>query len=436
MPVTKTYFDLSPMGSVTKTPEGFLQFQAPATRSGIFIYHNEDGSPRRAYRAPAEVFKRESMDSFKGKPIINNHQMGVTPKITADNVKGYQIGAIGENIRRENNLMWVSGTIHDKSGVEAVEGGRRGLSLAYDSDDIEEHGITEDGLEYDFRQTNIRGNHLAIVDRGRAGDVARIPTMDTADVEEVLDTAMPGAGEKKEDFISRAIAKYVKEGKTQEQAAAIAYSTWEKADSKDKTKHDSSTLSRSRRMKYNLDGCEVDAPESVINALVKARTDYADATGKLTAAQAEAKTLKTNLDTATANLDAAKVELTAAKAVDTEKLIQDGINARVTLLESASLICDAAELKDKKPEEVRLAVIKKVFGDMNMDGKSPDYVSAMFDAAVKAGDTEQRRKALAGQRKAAVSIQTQDTAVEDAAEAANKALENLYKTDCSKVFKG
>jgi len=189
-------------------------------------------------------------------------------------------------------------------------------------------------------------------------------------------------------------------------------------------------------MKYNLDGCEVDAPESVINALVKARTDYADATGKLTAAQAEAKTLKTNLDTATANLDAAKVELTAAKAVDTEKLIQDGINARVTLLESASLICDAAELKDKKPEEVRLAVIKKVFGDMNMDGKSPDYVSAMFDAAVKAGDTEQRRKALAGQRKAAVSIQTQDTAVEDAAEAANKALENLYKTDCSKVFKG
>jgi hypothetical protein len=384
----KTYYDRSPMGSVTKTPEGYLQFDAAATRSGIFIYHQPDGSVRRAYRAPSEVFKSDSMASFALKPIINNHEMGLTPKITADNVKQYQIGSIGENIRRDGTYMRITGIIMDKAGIQAVNDGRRGLSLAYDSEDIDEPGITEDGQEYDYRQTKIRGNHLAIVDRGRAGPVA-VLNMDTADIEET--------GKKPESLFTQ----------------------------------------RSRLMKYNLDGVEIDAPESIVNALVKARTDLGTSQATVNTLTQDKATAKTSLDSVTAERDAAKSEVVKLKAIDTNKLIQDGVAARIALVESAVLVCDAADLKGKTDAEIRLLVIKKVFPEMNMDGKSADYVGAMFDAAIKSGDTEQRRSALAKQRRAATSMDKGDGEdVDDKDQKnANTMLQDAYKQPCSMSVK-
>ena len=383
MPI-KTYYDRSPMGSVTRTPEGYIRFDAIATRSGIFIYHQPDGSVLRAYRPPEEVFKADSMQSFAMKPIINDHAMGVTPKITADNVRQYQIGAIGENIRRDGNFMKLTGTIMDKDGIAAVDAGRRGLSLAYDSEDVMTPGITADGLEYDYKQTNIRGNHLAIVDRGRAGDSARL-NMDTAEIEFKQDTKQ--------------------------------------------------TFSQGERtMKYNLDGIEIDAPESVINALVKARTDLAAAITTQNTLKQDNATLKTNLDTATATADAAKAEVVNLKAVDTEKLIQDGIAARIALVEAASLVCDAADLKGKTDAEIENIVIAKVFPDMKMDGKSADYVTAMFDAALKSGDAKQRAEALAKQRQKVVTMDKDGKGADDVEKQkadANKMLQDAWKQDCS-----
>ena len=381
--MTKTYYDRSFMGSVTTTPEGYLKFDAIATRSGIFLYPQPDGTIRRAYRPPEEVFKSDSMASFALKPIINNHEMGVTPKITAENVKQFTIGAIGENIRRENNFMKISGVIMDKDGIDVVKRGRRGLSLAYDSDDINKPGITADGLEYDYCQTNIRGNHLAIVDRGRAGDSARL-NMDTADIEdnELPLFVNPSQGE--------------------------------------------------RQMKYNLDGVEIDAPETIVNALVRARTDSAAETAALNAEKATVATLKTKCDTVTAERDAAKSEIETLKKIDTEKLIQDGIAARISLVDSASLICDAVELKGKTDNEIKTLVIGKVFPDLKMDGKSGDYVQAMFDAALKTGDTEQRRKALASQRQKAVVTKTNaDGSGDDDDKKKNDLLQDAWKAPCS-----
>jgi len=377
------------MGSVTETPEGYLKFDAVATRSGIFIYHNTDGSIRKAYRSPEEVFKADSMASFSLKPIVNDHCMGVTPKITADNVKDFQIGSIGENIRRDGNFVKLSGMITDKSGVAAVKAGRRGLSLAYDSDDIEEHGITPDGLEYDYRQTNIRGNHLAIVDRGRAGDMARL-NMDTVDIEE----------------------------------------------NELELKQDSKTISQGeRKMKYNLDGIDIDAPESIINALVKARTDLSTATLSLDSEKKEVAKLKTNLDTATATADAAKAEIAKLKEVDTEKLVQDGISARIALVDNASLICDATEFKGKTDAEIKGLVIKKVFPELNMDGKSADYVTAMFDAALQAGDAKQRKEALAKQRKQVVTLDKSDEEKDKDEKESNRLLQDAYRAPCSMSVK-
>jgi uncharacterized protein len=418
----RTYEDRSPMGHVEKTPEGYYKFDAAASRSGIFLYPQPDGSVRRAYRAPEEVFKRESMDSFALKPIINNHEMGVTPKITPENVKAYQIGNVGENVRRDGNLLRLTGVIMDKTGIQAVDQGRRGLSLAYDSDDIEEPGQTADGQEYDYRQTNIRGNHLAIVDRGRAGDVARL-NMDSATVQ-IMDCELEEGSSG--DVISKNIAKLVHAGYEQEQAVAIAH---KKAG---KTKQDSiPTLSQKERMmKYNLDGVEVDAPESIVNAVVKARTDLATAQGTINTMKADAITAKSALDKVTAERDTANAEVTRLKGIDTNKLVADGVAARILLVESASQVCDAAGFKGKTDAEIRLMVIKQVFHEMNMDGKSADYVGATFDAAIKAGDNQQRKDALAEQRRKTITVDKGDPDNKDPKNP-NAMLQDAWKQNCS-----
>ena len=344
----RTYYDISSVGTCEITAEGFLKFDAVASRSGIFIYHR-DGKTLRAYRPPEEVFKPCSLESFKLKPIINNHAEGVTPKITADNATDFQIGTIGENIRRDGNNLRISGVITSKGGIDAVKAGRKGLSLAYDSEDVMTPGMTPEGLEYDFMQTNINGNHLAIVDAGRAGPNARI-NMDSADINEQPET----------------------------------------------TKQ---PLSRSANMKFNLDGVEVDAPECVITALTAARGTIKTHQDAATAAAAQVATLQSNLDTVTAARDALTAEVTTLKAIDNNKLVQDAIDARVKLLESASLICDAADLKGKNDGEIRLAVIGKVYPKLSMDGKSEDYIAGMFESAIVTGDTAQRREAIARQRR-------------------------------------
>lgn len=60
LPVNSTYF----------TEEGYLVDHPVLTSIGIFEYTNSDGSVRRELRLPEEVFKPESLKTYKGKPII------------------------------------------------------------------------------------------------------------------------------------------------------------------------------------------------------------------------------------------------------------------------------------------------------------------------------------------------------------------------------
>ena len=66
------------------TNEGFLIDHPIVTTVGIFEYMNPDGSIRRELRLPEEVFAPESLESYKGKPIIVTHRAG---RVTTDNVE-------------------------------------------------------------------------------------------------------------------------------------------------------------------------------------------------------------------------------------------------------------------------------------------------------------------------------------------------------------
>jgi hypothetical protein len=150
------------------TEEGYLVDHPVVTRVGIFEYTNPDGSIRREFRPPEEVFDPESLASYKGKPVIVTHDAG---EVNKDNVSDESIGTMLSEGYRDGNNVRVETIIQDTNTLKRYK--YRELSLGY-SLDLDETPGEWNGQSYDAVQRNIRINHLAIVGNARAGDNARL----------------------------------------------------------------------------------------------------------------------------------------------------------------------------------------------------------------------------------------------------------------------
>ena len=119
------------------------------------------------HRPPEEVFSTAALASFEGKPVTNDHPPVL---IGPDDVKTYEMGH-AQNVRRGDG-EWEEYTladlhIHDRELIDAVQSGKREISCGYEC----EYVPNGDGT---YTQRNIRGNHVAVVERGRAGKRAAI----------------------------------------------------------------------------------------------------------------------------------------------------------------------------------------------------------------------------------------------------------------------
>lgn len=150
------------------TQEGYLKDRPILTTTGIFEYSDPDGGTRRELRLPEEVFDKDSLASYRGKPIIITHDAGLVSK---DNVHENQIGTILSEGFRDGDNVRADIIIHDTDGMK--ESGLRELSLGYNLDLDETPGVWN-GHPYDAIQRNIRVNHLALVREARAGEQARL----------------------------------------------------------------------------------------------------------------------------------------------------------------------------------------------------------------------------------------------------------------------
>lgn len=170
-------------GDAFITDEGYIKANAIVTRTGVFLYKNPDGTIRKELRHPDQVFKIDSLDTMKMIPVTNGHPQ--ERLVTAENAKRLAIGYTGETITQDGEFVFSNLLITDLASVKDVtERNRRELSLGYTVDLIPEEGSYE-GQPYNFRQTNIKYNHLSIVDNARAGSEARI-ALDSFDAEEIL----------------------------------------------------------------------------------------------------------------------------------------------------------------------------------------------------------------------------------------------------------
>lgn len=161
-------YDSAKLANARRTPGGGLRVDATLTRVGVFEYRNADGSPRKEYRPPTEVFKADAIEGFKAAPVTIGHP-GL---VTAANWRQHAIGHVADDVRQDGDYVRGSVVVQDAEAIKQIESGELAeISCGYDVDLLETPGTTPEGERYDAIQTNIRGNHVALgpVGWGRAG---------------------------------------------------------------------------------------------------------------------------------------------------------------------------------------------------------------------------------------------------------------------------
>jgi hypothetical protein len=152
----------------------------PLSKVGIFEYSGAQISEKldpnkiyRVYRPEEELSSEETLKSFRLVPWTDEHALlgkeedGLTPA----EQKGVH-GVIGEDVYFEFPYLKANIKVFSEALAEEIENGKKELSIGYR---CRYHIIsgTYNGEPYDVIQTDIRGNHLALVEEGRAGpDVA------------------------------------------------------------------------------------------------------------------------------------------------------------------------------------------------------------------------------------------------------------------------
>jgi hypothetical protein len=163
--------DTFPVPKVQKTDQGFLEGEVVASRTGIFNYYDADGKCRKELRHPDDVLKEDSLKTLKMIPVTDDHPQEF---VDVNNASALQKGFTGESYRTdEDGNIVVRIKVTDSGLINKILSGRKTeLSLGYSVALKKDEG-TYKGERYDYRQTDIVYNHLAVVEMGRAGRNAR-----------------------------------------------------------------------------------------------------------------------------------------------------------------------------------------------------------------------------------------------------------------------
>ena len=335
MPRSMFVADRLTLDAPTRTSAGYMAVRAKVARTGTYDYAGHEVDPEnkhglrdkavvKVYRPGDQVFDRKSLASFIGKPITNNHP---TEAVTADNWRDHARGTIMGAVR-DGEYVSFDLLLTDSAAIAAVEGGKRELSNGYATDLKFEPGTAPDGTAYDAVQTSIAGNHIAIVDRGRAGPDCRITDRFAAC--DANPAALAALTDRKEPVMAGTIIVDGLPVSLADEAAVRA--VIEKKDA---------------------------AIADAVAARTKADSDLAEANGKVTALEAKVKDAEDK--SAPAALDAlvaARSELVAkAKAVVADVAVDGKTDAEIRKAVVLAKLGDAAKDMDDAAITGAFAVI-------------------------------------------------------------------------------
>lgn len=166
----RTFYGTRLSDNMAKTPEGYLIcYDVHIARIGKQDYLGSelgvDDDVVAVDRPANEVFNPATVASFEGKPFTNDHPYEL---LDVNNTPIYEKGHV-QNVRISDDRVYLDADImvKDAQTIQEIENGKRELSAGYNCDCLQD----ENGNWY---QANIIGNHVALVDKGRAGEQVRI----------------------------------------------------------------------------------------------------------------------------------------------------------------------------------------------------------------------------------------------------------------------
>lgn len=169
------------IGAPRRTENGYMVVDSAVARIGVQEYYAAELGDEfkdlpanqivRLDRPASVVFGDDSMRSYAHKPITNNHP---PVAVTAENWAEYGKGHVGDEVRQEGRFIRVPMMVSDGETIRDIESGKREWSAGYGVTFERVTGVNDSGETYDARITSQKINHIALVDKGRAGSDCRI----------------------------------------------------------------------------------------------------------------------------------------------------------------------------------------------------------------------------------------------------------------------
>lgn len=361
----------------TLTNEGFLQCDALITRTGVFDYEDSEGNTWGEFRDADEVFDEASLESFQMVVMTDDHPEQM---VNVDNVKDVQVGHVGSDVRREGEFVRVSLTITDADVIRSIQDGKVELSCGYFAQVVQDSGVAPDGTPFTSRQTKIRGNHLALVDQGRAGASCRLQLdsggaitkqdvlMKKKPKEEKKDATVIVGGEEFDvpDEVAASLAEMAE--KISEQAAALA-------------KLEAAPAADEEIVAVEADADEIEAAKEEAPKPAPAAAPAAEDASDEEENKAMNDAMQATIDSLKASNAKLEAKFDAAQAARTGH-----IDARVKLVTTCQKLLGDEFTTDGVPDlDLKKAVIVHALPDMKgkLDGKSADYLQCAFEMALK-----------------------------------------------------
>jgi len=312
-------------------PNGYLKVPGRVARTGIQHYlaselgitDREPNELISVYRPPEEVFAADSLASYDNADVTIEHPSDL---VTAESFKRVVAGHAISPGRQDGDFVVVDLLIKDAEAIKAIEAGKVELSAGYTAEYVPEKGVTDAGEAYEFVQRSIRINHIALVDRARAGRDARL------------------------------FDRQPKEAITMHQVVLDNGSAVEVADK-----------------------ATAQLIQSTIDSL---RKRAADAEAETAKAKDEAEAAKAKAEKLAEDMEEERKKSSDAAIAERVKAVAD-TQALARKIAGAEFTCDSVD-----PVEIKRAALAAVRPTIDWGEKSPAYVLAAFDLEAEKKESE------------------------------------------------
>ena len=365
MAVRLDRFTLAPRRA-ERTPEGYLRCDATAARVGVLEYPQPDGRVVREYRPPEEASDPQSLATFGGKAVTLEHPPEM---LTAENTREYAVGFTGTKVVYDQGFVRVVVTLTDQEAIDAVlRGDAVEVSAGYEVDIDPTPGVTPDGQQYDAIQRNIRCNHLAVTRRGRAGPEVRLHL------------------DRKETMAQLTLDNAVFEVPEAVAAAVTTHLRARRRDQEEEEKKMGSLLEGMGSRLERLEACSEKMrkdQEGIQEQLAQIMSMLEQLLQKLEAMlPAEAPE-----ETASSDSKEGSPEEPSTETLDS--LVEERFRV---VAAARQILGDSYDWRGKSTDEIRKDALRSA--GIQIEGRTPDYLRARFDALVEAAGSSTLRSAL------------------------------------------